>query len=44
VGTGLGLAIVQELVHAMGGTVSVASETGWGTTFSITLPCVTTAA
>jgi two-component system sensor histidine kinase BaeS len=38
VGTGLGLAIVQELVHAMGGNVAVASGLGRGTTFSITLP------
>jgi len=37
-GTGLGLAIVKHLVEAMGGTVSVESETGLGAIFSFTLP------
>ena len=37
-GNGLGLAIVQELVRSLGGTVSVRSEVGSGTTFSIQVP------
>ena len=37
-GTGIGLALVQELVKLHGGIISVKSEVGYGTTFSVTLP------
>ena len=37
-GSGLGLAIVQEVVRSLGGSVSVQSEMGKGTTFTITVP------
>jgi signal transduction histidine kinase len=37
-GTGLGLYIVQEIVAAHEGTVTVASVSGQGTTFTLTLP------
>ena len=43
VGTGLGLAIVHELATAMGGTVSVQSEPGRTTTFTLGLPVRRTA-
>jgi signal transduction histidine kinase len=37
-GTGLGLFIVREFVRMHGGSVSVESETGRGTTFRVVLP------
>nr|CAD6630162.1 PAS domain-containing sensor histidine kinase [arsenite-oxidising bacterium NT-25] len=39
-GTGIGLNIVREIVELHGGTVSVASRVGEGTTFTVTLPLV----
>lgn len=37
-GTGLGLSIVKHIVETLGGTISVDSEVGKGSTFMITLP------
>jgi len=37
-GTGLGLAVAKEIAEAMGGTLSVNSELGMGSTFTLHLP------
>lgn len=37
-GTGLGLAITQRLIAELGGRISVSSEKGAGTTFSVQIP------
>ncbi|WP_240625884.1 ATP-binding protein [Spirosoma pollinicola] len=37
-GTGIGLALVNELVGLLGGTITVESQLGAGTTFYLTLP------
>lgn len=38
-GTGLGLALVRRIVEMHGGTVSVTSELGKGSEFTVSLPC-----
>jgi two-component system phosphate regulon sensor histidine kinase PhoR len=38
-GTGLGLSIVRHAIERMNGSVTVHSEVGGGSTFTITLPC-----
>ena len=40
-GTGLGLALVKHVIERSGGTVSVESEVGAGTTFTLRLPRAT---
>jgi adenylate cyclase len=40
-GTGLGLAVTRKLARLMGGDVTVASEAGKGSVFTVRLPCGT---
>lgn len=43
-GNGLGLSITQSLVKSLGGSISIASEVGVGSTFEVHLPIQTTQA
>ena len=37
-GTGLGLALVQESIRRVGGQITVTSEVGKGSTFTVSIP------
>ena len=37
-GSGIGLYVIREMIHFLKGTISVTSEKGVGTTFSLTIP------
>jgi signal transduction histidine kinase len=41
-GTGIGLASTQEMIESYGGKIEVASQTGIGSSFKVTLPLSTT--
>lgn len=40
-GNGLGLSICQSIIHSLHGTITVQSELGQGTTFTVSLPLAT---
>jgi signal transduction histidine kinase len=42
-GAGLGLAIARHIVEAHGGTITASSVVGRGTTFTVSLPAVSSA-
>ena len=37
-GTGLGMSMAKKLIESHGGTISISSEVGTGTTFHVSLP------